>query len=273
MHDLRPYVTRDQLQQDLRAIGLRHGDTVLVHAALRSVGPLLNGPDALIDALRTVLGDTGTLMAYTDWDSVHTDLMDDSGRVLDAYRAHVPGFSVAGSRSARDNGAFVEFVRTTPSALRSENPGASMAALGHRASWLTNNHPQDYGYGPGSPLAKLVECGGRVLMVGAPWDTMTLLHHAEHLARIPGKRVLRYEVPFATPTGTLWRWIEEYDTSEPVVDGLPANVFEQIVTAYVDGGGGTVGQVGAARTLLVDAVPMLAYGVRWLEVRCGVADG
>jgi aminoglycoside 3-N-acetyltransferase len=48
-----------------------------------------------------------------------------------------------------------------------------------------------------------VAARGKVLMVGAPPDTMTLLHHAEHLARIPGKRIRRYEVPFATTAGTL----------------------------------------------------------------------
>jgi aminoglycoside 3-N-acetyltransferase len=68
---------------------------------------------------------------------------------------------------------------------------------------VTADHPLDYGYGEAWPLAKLVAARGKVLMVGAPPDTMTLLHHAEHLARIPGKRIRRYEVPFATTAGTL----------------------------------------------------------------------
>jgi aminoglycoside 3-N-acetyltransferase len=259
------FITRDRLQHDLRTLGLRAGDTVMIHAAMRQVGPLLNGPDALIDAVRRVIGPDGTLMAYTDWDSVHTDLLDDDGRVLDAYRAHVPGFDACTSRAARGNGVLAEFVRTTPGAVRSANPGASMAAIGRRATWLTADHPQDYGYGPGSPLARLVDCGGRVLMVGAPRDTMTLLHYAEHLADLPGKRVLRYEQPFAGDGGTVWRWVEEFDTSEPVVDGLPANTFELIVSAYLDAGAGAVGTVGGAASVLVDAPPMLEFGVRWLE--------
>ncbi len=92
--------------------------------------------------------------------------------------------SLAGRRGSR--GILAEFIRTTPGARRSGNPGASVAAIGAQAEWLTADHPLDYGYGPGSPLAKLVEAGGKVLMAGAPPDTMTLLHHAEHLARIPG---------------------------------------------------------------------------------------
>ena len=104
-----------------------------------------------------------------------------------------------------------------------------------------------------------------MLMVGAPWDTMTLIHHADHLAELPDKRVLRYEVPFATIRGTEWRFIEEFDTGDPVVDGLPENYIEQIVGDYVAGGGGREGLVGRAPSLLVDAKPMCAFAIAWLE--------
>ncbi|MCA3254730.1 MAG: aminoglycoside 3-N-acetyltransferase [Alphaproteobacteria bacterium] len=242
------------------------GDLVMLHAAMRRVGPLLNGPDALIGALRDVVGADGTLVAYTDWDSRHTDLLDDDGRVLPEWRDHVPGFDPAASRAVRMNGILPEFLRTTPGARRSGNPGASVAALGRLAEWITADHPQDYGYGLGSPLEKLVEAGGRVLMVGAPWDTMTLIHHADHLADIPAKRVLRYEVPFASDDGRVkWRMVEEFDTTEPPFDGLPEDYIERIVTAFVATGNGRQGRIGNAPSLLVEAAPMCAFAVDWLE--------
>ncbi len=260
-----PSITRADLRDDLARIGLRSGDTVMVHAAMGRVGQLLNGPDALIGAILDVLGPEGTLMAYTDWDSFHTDLMDEEGRVLPEWREHVPPFDTAASRAQQMNGILPEFVRTTPGARRSANPGASVAALGWLADWITSDHLQDYGYGPGTPLAKLVEAGGRVLMIGAPWDTMTLVHHADHLADIPNKRVLRYEVPFAGEHGTKWRFIEEFDTSEPVLDGLPEDYIERIVTAFVGEGNGRHGAIGRAPSLLVEAGPMCAFAVCWLE--------
>ena len=206
-NDLPVFVTRAALRHDLGEIGIEAGDTVMIHAAMSRVGPLLNGPDALIGALRDVLGPEGTVVAYTSWDSMHDDLLDDAGRVLPEWRDHVPAFDASASRAVRMNGIIAEFVRTTPGALRSANPGASVAAVGKLARWITSDHPQDYGFGPGTPFAKLVEVDGKVLMVGAPWDTMTLVHHSDHLANLPGKRVLRYEVPFATPGGTRWRFV------------------------------------------------------------------
>ena len=73
----------------------------MVHAAMGSVGPLLNGPDALSNALLDVIGADGTMKVYTSWDSVHDDLLDDQGRVLHEWRGHVPGFDAQASRAVR----------------------------------------------------------------------------------------------------------------------------------------------------------------------------
>ena len=259
-----PFVTRAQLADDLRRLGLGAGDAVLAHGALSRIGRLLNGPDIVVGALLDAVSPGGTVLAYTDWDARYDELLTPDGRIPEQWRAHIPPFDPKTSRAARDNGALPEFLRTWPEARRSASPGASLAAVGARADWFTSDHPLDYGYGPGSPLAKLVEAGGKVAMIGAPWDTMTLLHHAEHLADIPGKRVLRYEVPLVDGGGIVWRSAEEFDTSRPVVDGLADDYFADVVREFVDAGNGTRGPVGGADTLLVDAPAVCAFAVRWL---------
>ncbi|WMT88831.1 aminoglycoside 3-N-acetyltransferase [Pelagibacterium sp. 26DY04] len=260
------FLSRSDLSSDLRNLGLGDGDIVMVHAAVSAVGEMINGPDTLIDALREAGGEAGTVMAYTDWDARYEALLDEGGRVPEEWRDKVGGYDARRSRTVRDNGIFPEFLRTTPGAVRSANPGASMTAIGARADWLTKDHPLDYGYGPGSPLAKLVEAGGKVLMIGAPLDTMTLIHHAEHLAQLPDKRIKRCEVPFATAGGVVWRMSEEFDTADavcPQLDGV--DYFTIIVTTYLEGGRGREGFVGDARCVLVDAKGMLEHAVTWIE--------
>jgi len=264
-----PFLTRASLRADLRRLGIAAGDMVMVHAAMSRVGRLLNGPDALIGALLDAVGPGGTILAYTDWDAAYDALLDEDGRVPPEWRDHIPPFDPARSRAIRDNGVLAEFIRTTPGARRSRNPGASVAAIGARADWLTADHPLDYGYGEGSPLARLVEAGGKVLMVGAPLDTMTLLHHAEHLARLPGKRVRRVEVPFATPEGVHWRMIEEFETGEPVVPGLPDDYFATVVQAFLAAGSGAQGLIGEAPSVLVPADRICRFAVEWLERNAG----
>jgi aminoglycoside 3-N-acetyltransferase len=261
--------TRASLRADLQSLGLRPGHIVMVHAAMSRVGRLLNGPDTLIGALLDAVGTDSTILAYTDWDGAYDELLDEHGRVPEEWREHVPPFDPSASRAIRDNGLLAEFIRTTPGAKRSGNPGASVAAIGKAADWFTADHPLDYGYGEGSPLAKLVEIRGKVLMVGAPLDTMTLLHHAEHLARIPNKRVRRYEVPIATSDGVRWRMVEEFDTSEPVVPGLPEDYFATIASELLASGRGTQGVVGEAPSVLVDAACICGFAVEWLERTAG----
>ncbi|MDN7452828.1 aminoglycoside 3-N-acetyltransferase [Burkholderia cenocepacia] len=263
------FVTRASLAADLASLGLAPGDAVMVHAAVSKVGRLLDGPDTIISALSDAVGPEGTVLAYADWEARYEELADEHGRVPVQWRDHIPPFDPQRSRAIRDNGVLPEFLRTTPGALRSGNPGASLVALGAKAEWFTADHPLDYGYGEGTPLAKLVAAGGRVLMLGAPLDTLTLLHHAEHLADIPGKRIKRIEVPFATPTGTQWRMIEEFDTGDPIVAGLAEDYFAGIVTEFLASGQGRQGLIGAAPSVLVDAAAITAFGVTWLEKRFG----
>jgi aminoglycoside 3-N-acetyltransferase len=266
------FLTTHDLTQHLRALGVVEGDIVMAHVSMRRVGRLLDGADGLIHALRTAVGPSGTVMAYTDWQADYEALLDEDGRVPDPWRAHVPAFDPARSRAARDNGIFPEYLRTTPGAKRSGNPGASVVAIGPHSEDLVANHAQDYGYGPRSPLARLVEFDGKVAMLGAPLDTMTLLHHAEHLANIPGKRIVRKEVPLALSGGVEWRTTEEFDTAQPIVEGLAEDYFGTIVEAFLSQGNGCRGMVGLAPSVLVEAKPMLAFAVAWIESHCSGAQ-
>lgn len=253
--------TRSTLRADLETLGLSPGDAVLVHAALRNVGPIVGGPDSLIDALRDAVGPEGTILGYTDWQ------LEDEDRDNPALHSDLPPFDPLRSRSVRDNGAFPELLRTTPGARRSGNPGASMAALGGRAAWFTADHALNYGYGRQSPLGKLVEARGKTLLLGSPRDRMTLLHHAEHLADIPGKRVIHFRIPLLVDGKTVWRDVEEFDTSDPVVAGLADDYFADIVGDFLATGRGATGNVGAANCVLVEAAEIVPFAVAWLESR------
>lgn len=266
-----PPLTRRRLAEDLRTLGLAPGDIVMVHAALRSVGPVVSGADAIIAAIRDAVGPDGTLMVYTDWEA---DIWDEeesglvrTNAIRPAIRSDVLPFDPASSRSTRDNGALMELVRTLPGALRSDNPGASCAAIGKKAAWLTADHSLDYGYGEGSPFARLVEAGGKVLMLGCTTDHMTLLHHVEHLAGIPDKRIVRMEVPLLHEGKVAFRWIEEFNTSIPVVADLDDDYFATIVSDFLAAGHGSSGKVGNADSVLVRADEIVPFAVDWLESR------
>lgn len=250
--------TRSSLSADLARLGVRPGDLLMVHAGIRSMGEVKGGVNVVVQALFDAIAHGGTLAAYVDFEPFFED----------GDEAGIPVFDKRIAHAARDHGVLHETLRNWPGALRSDHPDAGVAAIGPLADWLTSNHPLPYGYGEGTPFERILDARGRVLMLGAPLDTITLLHYAEHKARIPGKRIRRYRrhMPLAQAAlGSAWIDIEEFDTSEPVHDALPSNCFELIANDYLATGRGRQGHVGAARSVLFEGADLVTYGIAWIE--------
>jgi aminoglycoside 3-N-acetyltransferase len=196
------------------------------------------------------------LSAYVDFEPFYEE---------DCNPEDIPMFDKRIAHAARDHGILHETLRNWPGALRSDHPDAGVVAIGRLAESITGEHPFQYGYGPHSPFAKIVEAHGRVLLIGAPLDTITLLHHAEHLANIPSKQLHRYRRRMPGEKGPVWIDFEEFDTREPVSECLPENCFEQIANAALESGCGTRGNVGEAKSHLFDAPSLVRFAVDWLE--------
>lgn len=253
--------SRASLSADARALGVAAGDVVMVHAAIRSVGTVVGGVNTVVCALLEAVGASGTLVAYADWESGVSENDWNDPRVADA----IPVFDKRTARAARDHGIFAETLRTWPGAVRSDHPDAGIVAVGPHAERLCADHPLQFGYGDDSPFAKLVGLRAKILTLGAPLDTITLLHHAEHVARIPGKRTIHYRRKLLRENVPVWVEIEEFDTSVPVVDGLPDDFFGHIAADCLAEGHGKRGFVGAADSALFDACGLHRFAVRRLE--------
>ena len=52
----------DAVADQLRVLGVRPGQVLQAHTAFSKAGPLVGGPQGLIEALRAALGDGGTLV-------------------------------------------------------------------------------------------------------------------------------------------------------------------------------------------------------------------
>src|SRR5690606_1667068 len=89
--------------------------------------------------------------------------------------------------------------------------------------------------------------GGKTMLLGAPFDTMTLLHHADHLAAIPGKRIRHHDAPIIADGRRVWRRLEAFDTTEPVVAGLPDAYFATVLRDFLPTGRRRLTRRGAAQ--------------------------
>jgi aminoglycoside 3-N-acetyltransferase len=264
-----PAISRSQLVAGLRALGVHEGSVLMVHTRMSALGWVVGGSGTVVSALLEALGPEGTLVSYASWQEhvYHAEEWPAEHRA--AYLAEPPVFDPATAEAARDHGRIPERVRTWPGARRSVHPEASMVAVGRLAGELTADHPQADAYGPDSPLARLVAAGGDVLLLGAPLETLTLLHHAEAIAAAPGKRTVTFEIPVATPAGVELRTYTDIDTSRGAYPyetlGLPGDEFEAIATAALAAGIGTRGRVGAAACHLFPAAGLVRSGVEWIH--------
>ncbi|MCC3773860.1 aminoglycoside 3-N-acetyltransferase [Streptomyces sp. UNOB3_S3] len=266
-------VTRGRLAADLRALGLAPGDTVMTHTRLSALGYVAGGPQTLIAALLDAIGESGTLMAPCGWnDALPYDFTRWPRAWQEAVRAEHPAFDPALSEADHNNGRLPEALRHWPGAVRGRHPDAGFVAVGARAHELMDHQPWDHPHGADSPLARLTACDGRVLLLGAPLDTLTLLHHAEALADAPGKRHVTYEQPVTEDGRRVWRRFTDIDTEGeafPYGNVVPPGrrPFEVIAEEMLAAGTGRRGRVAAAESHLFEAPAVVRFGVDWIERR------
>ena len=251
-----------ELASQLRTLGIRPGDTLLVHTSLRAVGPVQGGARGVVDSLLDVLGADGTLVVYAQT----PDNSDPSrwpltrGRAVPAtewagLRATLPAFDPARTPSY-GVGVLPEEVRTRPGALRSDHPQSSFAALGPAAARITAGHALDCHLGEESPLARLEELDARVLLLGVGYSVCTAFHLAEY--RVPGQGSREYGCAVDDGSGRRWHRYRDvdFDTSDfPALGEAYESLPEHPVIRA---------RIGTADTRLFDLAPAVAYAETWL---------
>jgi len=274
--DPAPPVGRSGLVGDLRRLGVRAGEVLMVHASMSALGWVVGGSETVVRALLEALGPDGTLMAYASWEDHYYHVAElGAGERQAAYLAEPPVFDLATAEAARHHGRIPERVRTWPGARRSSHPEANVVAVGARADWLTATHSDEDAYGRATPFARLVEAHGRVVLLGAPLDTITLLHHAEAIANVPDKRRVSFRVSVADRDHVEERQFTDIDTSTGAFPyeqlSLDEDAFAVIAKAALAVGIGVRGRIGAAESHLFPARELTAFAVSWMEERFGAS--
>ena len=266
-------LTRSRLTADLRALGVARGDILEIHASLRAIGKVAGGVDAVALALLDAVGEEGTLAVVASMEDEAVDFSE-AREAQRARRSEIPPFDPARSAVRREHGVLAERVRTWPGAVRGNHPEAGVAAVGARAAWLVAPHPTDFAFGAGTPYERLKQAGGKVLLLGAPLNTITMLHHAETIAPLPGKVTLAYEMPVLVGGERVWREHRDIDSANGAFDYgrvVPPGVdaFDVIAGAALEAGVGRAGMVGGARSHLFEAQALVEFAVGWLTERFG----
>src|SRR5262249_54746583 len=163
-----------------------------------------------------------------------------------------------------DNGVLAEVFRRRRGTWVGDHPDGRFGARGSCARHVVEAVPWDDYYGPGSPLERFVNAGGRVLRLGADPDTVTLLHYAEYLCRVPAKRRVRRHHVVAGPRGPELRVVECLDDADGIVDHPGDDYFAVILRAYLATGRASTGVVGGATSEYIDGADIVAFAAAWM---------
>jgi len=252
------------LAADLRDLGVARGDTVMVHASLRRIGPVEGGAAGVISALEQAVGDAGTLLmllgARDDFAWVNERPAGERDRLL----AGTPAFDADTTPASPEVGTLAEVFRCTPATRVSDNPEGRFAARGRDAAHLLHDAPWDDYFGPGSPLDRLCRKGGTVLRLGADPDTVSVLHYAEYVVPLPGKRRVTRHRLVAASEGPVVRTVSCLDDEHGIFDYAGDDYFAVILREYLAAGRARTGVVGSARSELILASDIVAFGVDWM---------
>ncbi len=158
-----------ELSNLLKELGVKPGDTLMVHASLRSLGEAMPA-DIVIAGLRRALGTFGTLAMPT--------------LSYEAVDADNPLFDTEETPSCV--GSLSEVFRRQQGVVRSLHPTHSAAAIGPNTSDLLVGHENDHTpCGEHSPFARLPSLNGRILFLGCDMSVNTSMHAIEEQVMPP----------------------------------------------------------------------------------------
>lgn len=217
----------------------------MVHASLRKAGPLEDGAEGLIEALRKHFNGQGTLvMPLGSEDEHHFDPLQ--------------------SPAETSIGVLAEVFRRYKGVQVNDHVAARFGAIGPHTRMLLAPGPLHDYYGPGSLLERFAQAKGWVLRIGADPDTITLTHWAEYLAQVPNKkRVTRH---YQRADGRR-ESIESLDDSEGIVQWAHGDYFSQIWLDFLNTQPHAVrtGRIGNAQSECFAAQDFVPFAVRWME--------
>ena len=190
-------VDKDEIAAGLRELGVKRGMGVMVHSSLSSFGWVVGGAEAVIDALKEVVGEEGTILMPSFNHGA-------------PFREGEAGYYDP-LVTPTTNGRIPDTFWRMPHVYRSLNPTHPYAAWGANARRYVENHHLTLTMGEDSPLGMLAREGGYQLNIGTSHRTSTVKHVAETMRRVPCLGLRTEQYPVKLPDGRIvmhrtWGW-------------------------------------------------------------------
>lgn len=251
--------TREILNKEFRKLGLKPGMNIIIHSSLSKIGWVTGGPVTVIYSLMDVITDKGTIIMpahsgdYSNpenWSNppVPEEWIEDIKKNMPAFKKEIT--------PTRGIGTIPEVFRTFPNVLRSYHPCFSFTAWGKNAKYVTKNHSLNYGLGDDSPLGKLYDLDGYILLLGVDYDRNTSFHLSEVRSKV--KKEFKNEAPILVDGKRVWKAFKDVSFN--------SDVFNEIGRDFEKEYDIIEGKVGLATTKLFKQRKSVNFAENWIKV-------
>lgn len=232
-------LTQDCIAADLRRLGVRTGDVLMIHSSLRSMGHVVGGAPTVVDALLEVLGPAGTLV----------------GPSFNYETAQDPGFIFDPRNTPSDMGAIADQIRRRAGDRRSRHLTHSISAIGPQAETIVKA-PGESAWAADSPLGTVFKLNGRFLLLGVTYQSFTACHLLEVAFRLRFRVIDTLQRRLRRPDGS----VVPFESVVYLRDvGYPGYDFNRLGQAMEDFGLTSVAPVGNAIARLIPARLLSEY--------------
>ena len=252
--------TRQSLGNDLRTLGVQAGMTLIMHSSLKSLGWVCGGPVTVLQALMDVVTPAGTIVVPTQTSDYSDPALWQHPPVPESWWQIIydtmPAFDARITPTSH-MGIIAETFRSWPGVLRSDHPTVSFAAWGRHAGHIITGHSLEYGLGEGSPLARIYDLDGWVLLLGVGYDSNTSMHLAEY--RAPGFEETMLGAPVLENGQRVWKRYRDIE--------IDSDIFPEIGADFERTGQVRMAKVGSADTRLFRQKAAVDFAQEWLTAR------
>ena len=175
-------ITKSDIIEDLKRMGIEQGDVLWVHSSLKRIGYVEGGPLTVIGALMETVGEEGTLLIPTF-----------TRRTM--YKNCIRKVKFDPKITETGLGAIPSIFFKIEGVTRSIHPTSSVSAIGKYAKEMTGSHHiGNRAFGPNSPFGKMIEYDGKIIGIGLTLKhAPTQYHYIEDIPEV-------WEFPFRVKT-------------------------------------------------------------------------
>lgn len=252
-------LTKSLLKENFKRMGITPTDTVLVHSSLSKLGYVIGGAQTVIEALKETLSEGTIVMPAHTGDNSNPEAFENPPLPHKywnkIYKNNIPAFNKETS-VPRGMGKIAEGFLMLKQTKRSNHPMVSFSAYGKEADYLTKDQPLSPMFGLDSPIGRIYQTGGKILMLGTDFSRCSSFHLSEGLTGMLKK--IKEETAVMQDGKRQWITYEDYaydeDDFEFIGNRLKENHF---VKTYKIGLGEAhimdlKEAVDAAKTLIID---------------------